>query len=83
MHKLVTKKVISRGQTIPVKFTFSQRDIILGKHQGSIPIDPLIDDTFGAGLVKGRSVEIRMTLDEIEELSGFVARRQIIQTILC
>ena len=60
-------------EPIDVKFSFSQRDLILGKHQGGFPIAPLIDDNFRTALVQGKAVVVKMTLDEVEELVGFVA----------
>ena len=59
---------------IPVTFTLLERDLILGRHQSNIPIAPLIDeDTFRAARVRKNSVVVKLTLDQIEHLMGFVA----------
>ncbi len=62
-----------KNQSIKVKLSFDQRDLILGKHQGGIPIAPLIDDNFQTALVKGKSVIVKMTADDIDDLLGFLA----------
>ena len=61
------------NKTIEVVFSFAQRDLILGKDQGGIPIDPLIDDVFRVGLIQGKQVIVKMTLSDIDDLIGFVA----------
>ena len=68
------KKAIAPEASIPVSFTVSERDLILGRHQGNIPLAPLIDEeTFRLGLVRKDSIIVKMTLYEIEHLMGFVA----------
>ena len=61
------------NKTIEVAFSFAQRDLILGKDQGGISIDPLIDDVFRVGLIQGKQVIVKMTLSDIDDLIGFVA----------
>lgn len=69
-----SRKKIARGEAVPVEFTLEQRDLILGRHQGNIPLAPLVDEeTFRAGIVKEESVVVKMTLDDIEHLLAFAA----------
>jgi hypothetical protein len=69
-----SRKKIARGETVPVEFTLAQRDLILGRHQGNIPLAPLVDEeTFRAAIVKGDSVIVKMDLDDLEHLLDFVA----------
>jgi len=69
-----SRKKIARGEPVPVEFTLEQRDLILGRHQGNIPLAPLVDEqTFRAAIVKGDSVIVKMDLDDIEHLLDFVA----------
>jgi hypothetical protein len=69
-----SRKKIARGEAVPVEFTLEQRDLILGRHQGNIPLAPLVDEeTFRAALVKEESVIVKMDLDDIEHLLDFVA----------
>lgn len=69
-----SRKKIARGEAVSVEFTLEQRDLILGRHQGNIPLAPLVDEeTFRAALVKEDSVVAKMTLDDIEHLLDFVA----------
>jgi hypothetical protein len=63
----------NQNKPIEVAFTLAQRDLILGKNQVGIPIDPLIDDVFRVGLIQGKSVVVKMTLSDIDDLIGFVA----------
>ena len=39
-----SRKKIARGEAVPVEFTLEQRDLILGRHQGNIPLAPLVDE---------------------------------------
>jgi len=60
-----SRKKIARGEAVPVEFTLEQRDLILGRHQGNIPLAPLVDEEdFRAALVKDESVVVKMTLDD-------------------
>jgi hypothetical protein len=69
-----SRKRIARGEPVPVEFTLDQRDLILGRHQGNIPLAPLVDEEdFRAALVKDESVVVKMTLDDIEHLLDFAA----------
>ncbi|MEW6440662.1 MAG: hypothetical protein AB1640_06950 [bacterium] len=62
------------ADSIPVSFTLSQRDLILGRHQGNIPLAPLVDEeTFRAAVVEKNSVVVHMPLYHVEHLMGFVA----------
>ena len=67
-------KTVPSEKRIRVKLTFSQRDLLLGKHQGNIPLAPLVDEeTFRAALVKDSGVVVPLTLGQIEHLLGFLA----------
>jgi hypothetical protein len=69
-----SRKKIARGEAVRVEFTLEQRDLILGRHQGNIPLAPLVDEeNFRAALVKDESVVVNMDLDDIEHLLGFAA----------
>lgn len=69
-----SRKKIARAEALPVEFTLEQRDLILGRHQGNIPLAPLVDEeTFRAALVKGNAVIVKMNLDDIEHLLDFAA----------
>jgi len=69
-----SRKKIARAEAVPVEFTLEQRDLILGRHQGNIPLAPLVDEeTFRAALVKRESVVVKMELDDIEHLLDFAA----------
>ncbi|MFH1009175.1 MAG: hypothetical protein V1800_17000 [Candidatus Latescibacterota bacterium] len=60
------KKKIPRGTRVLVKLTLRERDLIRD--------DAYCDPDFGRlAISEGRSIRIYMTLDEIEDIQGYVA----------
>ena len=61
-----TRKTIPYGTKLPVHFTTAERDLIR-EHT-------LYDPDFGNfAVAEGESIRLEMTLDDIEDLQGYVA----------
>lgn len=65
-NNLMKRKKIPYGTKLPVKFTLHERDFI----RDQIFLDP---NFAGLAVVEGKMVRVELSLDDIEEIQGYVA----------
>ncbi len=59
---------IKRGETLPLLLTAAERDAVVKE-----VMPPTLEDKLQLGLAKHGEVEFQLTLDELEDLQGWVA----------